>query len=132
MKQMAEGSFLDFVKAVVDIQKGIMAVGGELHADAEAILIQDGSAQQDLWGINIFLDKPQEQMIEFTSLINIRPREGNKSMEIQNDEVRNKIKRIIDKLIDFPSPGDPPAWTSSKLTYCNQDNQKALQAFWLS
>lgn len=99
LKTIAEGSFLDFVKAVVDIQKGLMAVGGELHADAEAVLLQHGSRQQDLWGINIFPDKPREQMIEFTSLINIRPRESNKSMEILSDEIRNKIRGIVQKLV---------------------------------
>lgn len=99
LKAMAEGSFLDFVKAVVDIRREIIAIGGELHSDAEAVLIQDGSVQTDLWGINLFPDKPREQMIEFTSLINIRPREGNKNMEIQSDEIRNKIRDIVGKLI---------------------------------
>ncbi|MDP3741306.1 MAG: DUF5674 family protein [bacterium] len=99
LKKMAEGSFLDFVKAVVDIKREVVAIGGEMHADAEAELLQDGSVQDDLWGINLFPDKPFEQVIEFTSLINIRPRADNKSMEIQNDEVRGKIKRIVSKLL---------------------------------
>ncbi|MDP3740836.1 MAG: DUF5674 family protein, partial [bacterium] len=90
LKKMAEGSFLDFVKAVVDIRRGIAAFGGEMHADAETELLKDGSTQDDLWGINLFPDKPIEQMIEFTSLINIRPRADNNSMEIQSDEVRGE------------------------------------------
>ena len=99
---MAEGSFLDFVKAVVDIRREVIAVGGDMHADAEEELLKDGSSQSDLWGINIFPGKPQEQVVEFSSLINIRPRDGNRTMEIQSDEVRNKIREIISKLIVIP------------------------------
>ncbi|MDP3993484.1 MAG: DUF5674 family protein [Candidatus Doudnabacteria bacterium] len=99
LKKMTEESFLDFVKAVVDVKRGLLALGGELHSDAEALLLQDSSNQQDLWGINIFPEKPEQERIEFTSLINIRPREGNKSMEVQSEEIRRKIKEIVNRLV---------------------------------
>jgi len=99
LKEMAQEGFLDFVKAVADIEQGIMAIGGEMHADCEKILLEQGSQQQNLWGFNIFPDKPRGQMLEYTSLINIRPRQGNRTMQIQSDEVRNKILEIVNKLV---------------------------------
>ena len=100
LKKMAEETFLDMVKAVVDIKKEILAVGGELHADAETELLKLGSTQEALWGINLYPDKPKEQMIEFSSLINIRPRQDNRSMEITSEEIRNKIKAIINNIVE--------------------------------
>jgi hypothetical protein len=99
LKNIAQDEFGDMVKAVVDIKREIMAVGGELHADAEQILLADNSNQPDLWGINIYPDKSSEEMVEFSSLINIRPRIGNQSVNIENPEVKKKIISIINKLI---------------------------------
>jgi len=99
LKQLAQESFGDMVKAVVDIEKGILAVGGELHADAEAILLQDGSEQKNLWGINLYPTKEKADIIEFSSLINIRPALGNRSILIQDEEVKNKIRKIIDEFL---------------------------------
>lgn len=98
--KMAKGGFGDMLKAVVDVEKEIMAVGGELHADAEAVLLEQGCDQENLWGINIYPEKSGEDLIEYSSLINIRPRRGNRSMEIEDTEVRGKIKNIINKLIN--------------------------------
>ncbi len=100
LKNIAREIFGEMVKAVVDVKKEIMAVGGELHADSEALLLKDDSNQDDLWGINIYPDKPAEDWIIFTALINIRPRLGNKSMEIQDKNIRERIKKIIDKLVE--------------------------------
>ncbi len=76
----AELRFGDMVKAVVDITTGIMAVGGELHADEEQVLLDRGSRQNDLWGINLYPGEfPQEDWLEFDSMINIRPAKGNRS-----------------------------------------------------
>ena len=95
---MAAESFGDMVKAVVDIEKGVMAVGGEMHADAESLLLANSSQQDDLWGINIYPDLPVGERIAYESLINIRPQQ-NKSMTVESEDVRKKIKLIIDTLI---------------------------------
>jgi hypothetical protein len=87
------------VKAVVDVEREIMALGGDLHSDEEAFLLENGSLQENLWGINLWVEKPFEEMIEFDSIINIRPKQGNRSRFIEDENVRNKIKKIIKKLI---------------------------------
>ena len=71
LREIAKNQFGDFVKAVVDIQRDIMAIGGELHADEEALLIEQGSSQENLWGINLYPEKTEEEWLEFNSLINI-------------------------------------------------------------
>ncbi|MFA6551791.1 MAG: DUF5674 family protein, partial [Patescibacteria group bacterium] len=91
-------SFGDMVKIVVDIKREVMAIGGEMHADAESLLLQDGSKQDDLWGANLYPDLPADEWIEYKSLINIRPRAGNRLMEIENEEIKEKIKKIINQL----------------------------------
>ena len=99
LRKIAEERFGDMVKAVVDIEREIMAVGGDLHSDQEALLIENGSKQENLWGINIWLDRPMEEMIEFDSIINIRPRQGNRSRFVEDENIRNKITEIVKKLI---------------------------------
>lgn len=96
---LAKERFGDLVKAVVDVGRGIMAVGGELHADEEAMLLEDGSKQDDLWGINIYPEKSEEEWIEFDSMINIRPSRGNRSRNVEDLEAREKIISIVKKLI---------------------------------
>lgn len=99
LKNLARKSFGEMLKAVVDLKHKILAVGGELHADAEAFLLEKGSKQKDLWGINIYPDKPKSKRIEFSALINIRPSLGNRSIEIQDQKIKEKIRKIMDKLI---------------------------------
>lgn len=99
LKAIAEGQFGDFVKAVVDVKRGIMVIGGELHADEEAILLGQESQQGDLWGINIYPQKSGEDRIEFNSMINIRPSQENKSRGVENPAVRDEIRAAVDKLI---------------------------------
>jgi len=99
LKRMAEETFGDMVKIVVDVKREIMAIGGEMHADAESLLLQDGSRQDDLWGANLYPDLSPENFIEYQSLLNIRPRLGNRAIEIESTEIKNKIKEIINKLI---------------------------------
>ena len=81
------------IKYVVDISKSLIALGGEMHSDAERVLLENGSIQEYLWGANIY---PWGDIIEieYTSLINIRPNSGNRSMEIQDDTIREKVKKI--------------------------------------
>jgi hypothetical protein len=100
LKKIAEDNHGNMVKGVVDIGLGIIALGGELHADAEALLLQNGSEQENLWGFNIYTNKPDDQRIEYHSFINIRPNQDNRSLEIQSQELKRKIKRIIDYLVE--------------------------------
>ena len=98
---LANASYVDMVKGVVDLKKNVLALGGELHADAEEVLLNEGSKQEDLWGFNIFLNRPQEEAIEYTSMINIRPRQGNMGREVQDINVRKQIKSIIDAMVQM-------------------------------
>src|SRR5262245_6974446 len=91
--------FTDMVKYVVDVERGIAAVGGELHADAEQLLLEAGSRQADLWGANYHPGRGGEGCIEFTSLINIRPSQGNPSMELQDPALRERVREITFALI---------------------------------
>jgi len=91
--------FRSMIKAVVDLKKEIIALDGELHADLEALLIEKDSRQENLWGINLYLEKPSKERIEYTALINIRPSQDNPSMEIENTRIRKKIGEVVNKLI---------------------------------
>ena len=98
--KMAKAGFGDLVKAVVDVNKEIMAVDGDLHADEEALLLEQSSNQQELWGINIYPSKSQDEWIEFDSLINIRPLQNNRSRGVDDPNLRDKITQIVKKLIE--------------------------------
>lgn len=99
LREMAAKTFGDMVKAVVDIRLHLLALGGELHADEELVLFEHGSQQSDMWGINIYPDKPRSEWIEFDSLINIRPRQNNRSRYVEDDRTREIITGIVDSLI---------------------------------
>lgn len=98
LKSFAEKMFGKLVKAVVDIEKEIMAVDGELHSDLQELLIKKGSDHKNLWGINIYPEK--NNFIEFDSIINISPLRENRSRNVENAEIREKIFKITDKLIE--------------------------------
>lgn len=98
LKKISEDQFGDFVKAVVDIELEIMAIGAELHADEEALLLQKGSRQKNLWGVNLYPDNTSSDFIEFNSMINIRPSQNNKSRGVENPAIQEKIKEIVKKL----------------------------------
>jgi len=91
--------FRDMVKYVVDVRRRVVAVGGELHADGERLLLEAGSRQHDLWGANYYPALGPEHCIEYTALINIRPSQGNLSMEIQDANTRDLIRQITFDLI---------------------------------
>lgn len=91
--------FIDMVKFIVDIEKEIIGLGGEMHMDAEQILLKNGSEQKNLWGGNIYPDKNSEEKIEYESLINIKPSQNNRSMQIQGEELKKKIRSIVDDLL---------------------------------
>ena len=97
--KIAEEGFGDLVKAVVDIEKEIMAIGGELHADGEALLLSLGSKQEHLWGINFYPQKQDEELIEFDSVINLKPAQGNRSRGIEDPQIQKGIKEIVERLI---------------------------------
>lgn len=96
--------FEDMVKYVVDIEREVAAVGGGLHADAEQLLLQSGSRQADLWGANYYPGKGRGGCIEFTSLINIRPAQGNRTMEIQDPLLRERVREITFALLGEGEP----------------------------
>ena len=100
--ELTNAWFKSFVKFVADIKIDQLAVGGELHSDAEFLLLQNGAEQSDLWGGNFFPNKPSDECIEFTSLINIRPKDDNYSMEIENDVIRGKVKTLVETLLMSP------------------------------
>jgi hypothetical protein len=100
LKKIAEERFGDLVKGVVDIDNKIMAIGGEMHADEEAILLENGSKQENLWGINLYPDKTGIDFVEFDSMINIRPRQNNRSRGVESEEVRNQIIEVVKELLD--------------------------------
>lgn len=99
LNEMSAKMFGNLIKAVVDIEKGIMAVDADLHADEESLLMENGSAQKDLWGINIYPKQEGEDFIEFDSMINLRPSQGNRSRGVEDAEIRKKILEIANKLI---------------------------------
>lgn len=99
LNKMAEERFGTMVKAVVDIEKEIMAVDAELHADEEAELLENGSKQENLWGINIYPEMPKSEWIEFDSMINLRPSQGNRTRGVDKPEIRQKIVEIVNKLV---------------------------------
>ncbi len=99
LKRMAAEGFGDLVKAVVDIDRGVMAVDGELHADEEALLLENGSRQADLWGINIYPELAMPERVEFDSMINIRPSQGNRSRGVDDPAIRAKIIEIVERLM---------------------------------
>ncbi len=99
LRRMAGQQFGDFVKAVVDVERGLMAIGGELHADEEALLLQQESRQADLWGINLYPDRPVAELIEFDSMINVRPSRGNRSRGVEDAAVQRQIQDIVRRLV---------------------------------
>ncbi len=101
LMEMARGGFGDMVKGVVDVERRIMALGAELHSDEEAVLIESGSDQQNLWGINLYPEDIGEQdFIEFDSMINIRPSRGNKTRGVDDAAIRESIENIVDMLVE--------------------------------
>jgi len=99
LRRLAEQQFGEFVKAVVDVQRQLMAIGAELHADEEAVLLQEGSRQADLWGINLYVDQAGDDLIEFDSMINVRPSQGNRSRGVEDPAVQRLIRDIVGRLV---------------------------------
>ena len=89
-----------YIKLAVDVERNVLAGGGEYHADCEEVLLEDGSRQEDLWGADWY---PESKTVEFVALINIRPRQGNRGMEIEDAKLRTKIETIARQLLEVES-----------------------------
>jgi hypothetical protein len=99
LKRMAAAMFGNSVKAVVDTAREFLALDGELHSDLEALLLQDGSKQKDLWGINLYPELQGNDFIEFDSMINMRPSQNNRSRGVDDEQTRKKIIEVVSNRI---------------------------------
>ena len=99
LRRLVLSGFEDMVKFVADIKRGVVAIGGELHADAEHVLLDAGSLQEDLWGANYYPGRGRDRCLEYTSLINISPSRGNRRMEIGDPAVRERVRTLAWALI---------------------------------
>lgn len=95
IRAMAQSTFGDMAKAVVDVSRELVAIDAELHSDLEALLLEDGSQQKDLWGINIYPDLQGDDLIEFDSMINVRPSQNNRTRGVDSETLRQKIRNIV-------------------------------------
>lgn len=99
LTEIAKNIFGDMVKAVIDVEKEIIAVDAELHADLEAFLLENGSVQKNLWGLNFYPEIEDDDFLEFDSMINIRPSQNNRSRGVENTQLKEKITEIVKKRI---------------------------------
>ena len=99
LRRLAAGRFGELVKAVVDLERRIMIVDADLHADQEAELLAGGSRQQDLWGINLYPDLSGSDWLEFDSLDNLRPSFGNRSRGVDDPVPRGKLGELVHALV---------------------------------
>lgn len=100
LKKLAHELYGDIIKAVVDVEQGIMGVGGELHVDVQSLLVEkENSRGEDTWGINLYLEKSGEEFIEFDSMVNLKPAIGNRTRGVESAEIQSKIREIVGKLV---------------------------------
>ena len=99
LRRLAGNTFGDMIKCVADVRNGILAIDADLHADLERLLLENGSAQEDLWGFNLWVEEEEDEFIEFDSLINIRSWQGNPSRDVLDPERRESIKIIVSQFI---------------------------------
>ena len=86
-------------KCVADVRLGSLALDAELHADLERMLLENGSAAEDLWGFNLYPDEEGEDFIEYDSLINIRSWQNNPTRDVLDPDIREAIKQIVEQFI---------------------------------
>ena len=99
LRRLATGRFGDMVKAVVDLERNVMLLDADLHADQEAALLSEGSAQRDLWGINLYPGLQGDDWLEFDSMINLRPSFGNRSRGVDDPATRMAIAELVARLV---------------------------------
>lgn len=95
VRRLAGEQASDMAKAVVDIKRRVLGIGGDLHSDLEALLLGEGSAQADLWGINLYPDSSPDEFVQFDSLINLRPAQGNRSRGVEDPDIRRVILTVV-------------------------------------
>ncbi|MBI4422317.1 MAG: hypothetical protein HY554_01240 [Elusimicrobia bacterium] len=96
---LAKAQFGEMIKATVDVERELLALGGELHSDEEALLLEDGSRQRSLWGINLYPGNAPEERIQFDSMINVRPSQNNRTRGVEDPATRARIAAIVGRLI---------------------------------
>lgn len=100
LRALAHEQYGDLIKAVVDIEQGIMGVGGELHVDIQSLLIEEEHSRGDTtWGINLYLDKTGDEFIEFDSMVNLKPASGNRTRGVEDETARAKIREVVRLLV---------------------------------
>lgn len=99
LRTLAQARFGDMIKGVVDLERGILLLDADLHADQEASLLADGSKQTNLWGINLYPDVAGEDWLEFDSMINLRPSFGNRSRGVDDPATRAAIAALIARVV---------------------------------
>jgi hypothetical protein len=99
LRELARERFGDMVKGVVDLRRGVLLLDADMHADQEAELLADGSAQIDLWGINLYPDAAGEDWLEFDSMINLRPSFGNRTRGIDDPSTRTAVSALVGRLV---------------------------------
>ena len=98
LQEMQAHFFGDMVKGVADVGRGKIALDAEMHSDLEALLLEDGARQEDLWGFNLYPGLAGDDFLEFDSLINIRPGQGNRSRDVEDPAVRKAIADLVGRL----------------------------------
>jgi hypothetical protein len=99
LRSLVPGRFRDMTKAVVDLQREIMVIDADMHADQEASLLAEGSRQQDLWGINLYPQIDGADWLEFDSMVNLRPSFGNRSRGVDDPATRDAITGLVARLV---------------------------------
>lgn len=100
LQEIANERFGDLVKAAVDVRQEIVALGPELHADAETELIEkESSLREDVWGINLYPAETGDRFIEFDSVINLKPAFGNRTRGVDDETIRKRIRDIVHHMV---------------------------------
>lgn len=99
LEELMRAHYRTFIKGVADIERGIIALGGDWHMDANTALVTDGSEQKNLWGFNVYPNKKEDEALEYESLINIRPGQNNRSRELQDQQLRSRVRALVARLI---------------------------------
>lgn len=99
LRVLAQAQYQDMVKAVVDVEQKIVGVGGEFHIDIQSLMVEQEQARGDTtWGINLYVNKTGDDFIEFDSMINLKPLLGNRTRNVESEEIREQIKGIVQRL----------------------------------
>ena len=99
LHEIAEHQFGDMVKGVVDMDRAVLAIGAELHSDEQAALLADGSSLAALWGINLYPGESGDAFLEYDSMINVRPSQGNRSRGVEDEAMRSRIRDVVRSLV---------------------------------